>query len=619
MATLYEIYQGQGKTLPNTVADRFADPAFATAAKAAGIDQSAYSINMGNAAMNTKIANLYGKTPTAPAPITTAPNAGSTTVPDGSGRPIVPTYTTPTTSPSSSQTGAQTNTINTSTGATTTTPEPLSDVQTWYMQQTGLNEADVRNLTDTAAKRAAVGSAFAQFNANKQELASGTEAENASWQSTLDKFNIGRQGSLEQAKSANYAANPYAATAGGVDFGADAINRKYDVAQTEAQAAHSAAMANLKAGNMKAAAANLKTVDDIINNVTQQSITNEQNKAILANTQAYQAQTIQNLNTDNFRSNLTSINYSPDQINEMEKSGKIYSDPTFISGIKSMAAEYLADPEKTSQAVIDTMRTGSIAKQKAEQAEIDKQKAYNLALVKASQAQQRIDLTDRGTAISGIPDKMIQDIYANASTGVPSDKIVVANANKIAEYVASGNLYDAKKLIITTALTGMGAADKTAVVQKQATIDELEALKLAYQEYSKTGNDNIITANMKKFANYLGINVDSAFTKNDVFKLMVQQIYRKSLTGAQFSEKEATEYEKIFPQGKDSNSLRIDKIDAVLGSTKMSVKAVYDAEMGPGNFDRLNTIMAPTVNQVQTGTTGGTTGGSTYKGYVLPF
>lgn len=78
MVTLYETYQAQGKTLPSTVEGRFADPAFATAAKTAGIDQSAYKVDMNNAAANTKIADLYGKKVDVPVTdvktdITTAP------------------------------------------------------------------------------------------------------------------------------------------------------------------------------------------------------------------------------------------------------------------------------------------------------------------------------------------------------------------------------------------------------------------------------------------------------------------------------------------------------------------------------------------------------------------
>lgn len=64
MSTLYDIYKQQGKALPSTVEARFADPKFAAAAQQAGITQDQYRINSGNAAMNNRIASLYGRQPT---------------------------------------------------------------------------------------------------------------------------------------------------------------------------------------------------------------------------------------------------------------------------------------------------------------------------------------------------------------------------------------------------------------------------------------------------------------------------------------------------------------------------------------------------------------------------
>lgn len=76
MATLYEIYQKQNKPLPGTVDSRFADPSFASAAQQAGITKDQYRINAGNADYNTRIANLYGKTPVqTPAPVAPQPQA----------------------------------------------------------------------------------------------------------------------------------------------------------------------------------------------------------------------------------------------------------------------------------------------------------------------------------------------------------------------------------------------------------------------------------------------------------------------------------------------------------------------------------------------------------------
>lgn len=95
MPTLYDIYNQQGKALPTTAEARFADPAFAAAAKQANITQDQYKINASNAGYNTQIANLYGKTPvTTPPAVVTAPQSNSgTTAGNNTG---VNTFNTPT-------------------------------------------------------------------------------------------------------------------------------------------------------------------------------------------------------------------------------------------------------------------------------------------------------------------------------------------------------------------------------------------------------------------------------------------------------------------------------------------------------------------------------------------
>lgn len=80
---LYEYYTGQGKALPKTAAERFADPSFAAAAKAAGYDANSYQVNAGNAAANTAIlANLMkGGTTAGVGSGTTGAGTGTGTTP----------------------------------------------------------------------------------------------------------------------------------------------------------------------------------------------------------------------------------------------------------------------------------------------------------------------------------------------------------------------------------------------------------------------------------------------------------------------------------------------------------------------------------------------------------
>lgn len=89
---LSQYYQGRGAALPGTAQQRFADPAFASAAQRAGYDVNSYHVNMNNEAANNAILRelLSGGTPP---PANTPPSLPR--VPAGPTPPTPPTGTPP--------------------------------------------------------------------------------------------------------------------------------------------------------------------------------------------------------------------------------------------------------------------------------------------------------------------------------------------------------------------------------------------------------------------------------------------------------------------------------------------------------------------------------------------
>lgn len=77
--TLSDYYTGQGKALPATAAERFADPAFATAAKSAGYDANTYQVNGANEDANKKILGFLNTGSRAAAAGATTPPGGTPT------------------------------------------------------------------------------------------------------------------------------------------------------------------------------------------------------------------------------------------------------------------------------------------------------------------------------------------------------------------------------------------------------------------------------------------------------------------------------------------------------------------------------------------------------------
>lgn len=85
ISNLSQYYDSIGKPLPKTAQERFADPAFAAAAKAAGISADKYMVNSQNSAFNQKILQNLISGPKTPTPTDTeagAPAAPSDTQAD---------------------------------------------------------------------------------------------------------------------------------------------------------------------------------------------------------------------------------------------------------------------------------------------------------------------------------------------------------------------------------------------------------------------------------------------------------------------------------------------------------------------------------------------------------
>ena len=132
-STLYDIYKNQGQALPNTAEARFADPKFASAASQAGITKDQYKVNAGNADYNTRIANMYGKTPVT----STVPTTPPVTPVSSTTAPVTPV--TPVTSPTMSDIYGNDaiNSANNTYNSYLTNPDS-------YLNSQGISESDFR-------------------------------------------------------------------------------------------------------------------------------------------------------------------------------------------------------------------------------------------------------------------------------------------------------------------------------------------------------------------------------------------------------------------------------------------------------------------------------------------
>jgi len=262
----------------------------------------------------------------------------------------------------------------------------LTKNQKYYMEKMGLSEEDVLTLSSSLEGRERIASAVMAMQdkeradeeykdaaeARKASLLSKTQMEQASADTEygimIDKVNREAQGALEQAKAVLYASNPYAATGLGADNAQQVVKDWSKRSIDQSTTLYNQAKALRNAGyEMEANDVDARLNEFMANSRNELSAT--LNDLAKTSMQAKQFEvSARNTAQDNFRQNMTALNYTPEAIDSMVEDGSIVNDMTFRSGIEANIDAYNNDPVGTARSVINTMRTGSIAKQKADQA-----------------------------------------------------------------------------------------------------------------------------------------------------------------------------------------------------------------------------------------------------------
>lgn len=534
---------------------------------------------------------------------TTQPSAVLTTPPT--------TITNPN-GPSSSATSQLNQQTGSATTAATAGPDttPLSDMQNWYMQQTGLSEADVRSLTDTADKRAAVGAGYAQYQANQADLASSTAAEDASWQAIQDKFAIGRQGSLEANTAAQYSADPYAASSQG-SGGQDVINQRYDIATTQAKQAHDAAIANLKAGNMKAAAANLNSIQQIFDTLNAQGITTAHNAATEAQAQQSLAQADQAKATTAFQAALATpsiteqatadLSALPSDWNTMTPAQKQKALAS-VGGLFTLAqktgnyngTDGNFDPAQAWTAVQGGL-TNSIKQQKQDVAAMKAQSDIASATIRAQLAQ--ANLADKQAAavstqtLASVGNGAYMTAFGNAQlAGNYSKAKVAANLDTLAGYAANGDVNNLKNGIAKFALS-TSQADADTFTGLQALSSTLSGLKAKIAALPADQQTGFLNGNVNDIAAKYGQSTDPKLRTIGQEFAHLGVYYGKAIGGVRGAVSAAgsngTVFQSLVPNIKEGKNLILSDIDGFNNTAADLVDNTVAAKIGQDTFSQI--------------------------------
>lgn len=150
----------------------------------------------------------------------------------------------------------------------------------------------------------------------------------------------------------------------------------------------------------------------------------------------------------------------------------------------------------------------------------------------------------------------------------------------------------AADFVLTTAISALPTADlKNAAYGRQSAIAALGDIQsLLSQFQAKGGDTNLLTGSIEKISQKVGAtsNPDLAYLGNQIVQAMVD--YRRSVSGAAFTESESKVYENLFPSIGNVPALNAAKVQSLKDIFNRNQKVTMETILGSNNYDNLQKI-----------------------------
>ena len=177
---------------------------------------------------------------------------------------------------------------------------------------------------------------------------------------------------------------------------------------------------------------------------------------------------------------------------------------------------------------------------------------------------------------------LFKNALFNAQMTMP-ENVRKGNMKQLNKFLQEGNEDAARNLIVRAAFGAQGGTEQADAVKRQVAINALIKVKSDLKAYvEEFGDTNILKGTMQEIQQKLRTagNPKAAAISNEITNALVQ--YRSSVTGAAWGEQETAEYNKIFPDFKNTDKLNTAIIDTLAGSmqnfqdTALSIYAGMD-------------------------------------------
>jgi hypothetical protein len=139
------------------------------------------------------------------------------------------------------------------------------------------------------------------------------------------------------------------------------------------------------------------------------------------------------------------------------------------------------------------------------------------------------------------------------------------------EAARSGDRSELNDLIRYAAVDTENAENKERIIGRMATVNSLRDVRDTLERYSALGDDdapvlptNWLLGNIERIYRSVGTSTDPRYVElaNRLMGTLIN--YRRAATGVQFGQKEAEQYELMFPQGTNTPGVNLALIDGLL-------------------------------------------------------
>jgi tetratricopeptide (TPR) repeat protein len=186
---------------------------------------------------------------------------------------------------------------------------------------------------------------------------------------------------------------------------------------------------------------------------------------------------------------------------------------------------------------------------------------------------------------------MTDDALQNAFNFVLVQKTLDKNdrayyKNLFNAYVTSGNTRMAKDLVRNMALDTMGQRQQEEYTGAQNAIQRLQSVREAFKNYTEAGGKtNIVVGVTEAGLRKLGftLNPKLADLQTQLSNALID--YRRSMTGVQFSYKEAQQYVDMFANSKNTMTLNNQLLNTMETALSGNMVTLMKIKVGASNYD----------------------------------